>query len=904
MVKQLNACFNCLAQWHRIGACKSTYACRTCKKKNHHTLLHREAPAGSAIAALEDVPTAGAGAAMVDEVDGTWAPPTRKDQVLAEGAEAPDGCADPGGNGSCSIAKVPRGSVVFLCTIEIPVVNACGGTTTLRAMLDTGSQVDIITKAAADKLGWELAGQQLSIRGVGGGAPKNTYGTINCPILLPGGKRYELSCHVIDNLIGDLATIRLPPSFLKKFDGYTLADPQFHTASQVDVLIGIAHYFDFVLEERIQIDDMWLVHTVMGWAVTGKPLKGNSTPANPSVFTSTTVVVDTAAACSLVVPHDSDKHVSEVVNDNGLQEFSRFWETEQPPAHFAPVLKPAEKLCKEHYEKTTTHDADGRARVSLPFKDGHTPLGNSRAQAIRRFFSVERRLAVNPKLKVEYLAFMKEFIDMGHLVPVPEDEPEPHESQSYYLPHHGVLKESSTTTKLRVVFDGSAKTSSGESLNHQLLVGPRIQDEIFKILVRFRFHFVALAADVAKMYRQIGLHPADQDFHRLIWRGDPQAPLQVFRMTRVTYGITSSSYHAIRALQEAAEHTECERTRTVLRHDFYVDDFLGGAQSTEEALALRAELTKALSCMKMPIRKWSSNDADVLAHIPEEDREKHTVEVASQEWGVKTLGVVWNAGQDTFTFVVPSNLQNHPAVQPNAEITRRKLASAIATVFDPAGWLSPVTIEMKILFQRTWSETSSWDDPLRPETVAPFLIWVKKLLDTQYLEIPRRVLITPPAESLEYKLVLFTDASELAMAACVYVVVNTGSAPSSRLLAAKTKLAPKKTLTVPRLELMAMLLGARLYAAVKLALASTPYVCAEFSAYTDSTVALAWVRSDPSRWGIFVANRVVQIQQLVPAEQWRHVPGEENPADLSHSPSLRTSRHAHSLVVRPAVAPR
>ena len=166
VVKQLNACFNCLAQGHRIGACKSTYACRTCKKKNHHTLLHRQTPAGSAIAALEDVPTAGAGAAMVDQVDGTWAPPTRKDQVLAEGARAPDGCADPGGN-ACSIAKVPKWSVVFLCTIEIPVVNACGGTTTLRAMLDTGSQVDIITKAAADKLGWELAGQQLSIRGVG-----------------------------------------------------------------------------------------------------------------------------------------------------------------------------------------------------------------------------------------------------------------------------------------------------------------------------------------------------------------------------------------------------------------------------------------------------------------------------------------------------------------------------------------------------------------------------------------------------------------------------------------------------------------------------------------------------------------------------------------------------------------
>ena len=292
-VRELNVCFSCLSQGHRISTCKSTAGCRVCKKRNHHTLLHRETTTpGAAGAVLEEDYIVAAGAVVVAESrpdpdatnnqDGATANESGAAEAVFNKRTGPVRLADY----ALPASQAAKGSVVYLCTIQVPILNAYGGTTMLRAMLDTGSQVDIISKSAADKLGWEVAEhKKVSIRGVGSGVPRNTHGVTTVQILLPGGKKYKLTCHVIDGLMGELATIRLPPSVLKKFDGYTLADPHFYSASQVDIIIGMAHYHDFVLTERVPIDHMWLVHTVMGWAVTGKLNKGNHVDPTPSVFT-------------------------------------------------------------------------------------------------------------------------------------------------------------------------------------------------------------------------------------------------------------------------------------------------------------------------------------------------------------------------------------------------------------------------------------------------------------------------------------------------------------------------------------------------------------------------------------------------------------------------------------------
>ena len=600
--RQLNVCYNCLSPAHRSPACNSKFTCRTCKKK-HHSLLHRQTSSAAAAVVSERIPPTSGPCVQIQIPDVVNAAATDSSFVGADRTQSV-----PPARRTQSV-PLSRGGGAFLCTVQIPVINKQGGITTLRAMLDTGSQVEMISKEAADKLGWDIAGDTVSIRGVGGGSLKDSHGQVTFPILFPAGRKYKLTCHVMDDLVGELPVAKMPKSFLDKFSGYTLADPDFHKASKIDVLIGISFYNDFVLTERVQVDNMWLIHTVLGWAVTGRPSKQIVSKGTQSVFTAGFVATLTSIDGKLELAHDTDRYTPFPVTENGLIEFTKFWEVEELPGTGTkkPLTK-EQRDCVDHYDATTTRDPDGRIRVTLPFRPGSDPLGHSRTQALRRFLSMERRLQECPKLREKYIDFMDEFISMGHLELVPdselhENETHPPDPQCFYLPHHGVLKESSTTTKLRVVFDGSAKTSTGAAFNDQLMVGPRIQEEIFKILTRFRFKLIGMGGDVAKMYRQIALDLPSQDFHRLLWRKSPDDPIQVYRMTRVTYGVRSSSYHAIRALQEAAAFTSAETTQSALLRDFYVDDFLGGADSVQDALELRADLTQSLSKVQMPIRK-------------------------------------------------------------------------------------------------------------------------------------------------------------------------------------------------------------------------------------------------------------------------------------------------------------
>ena len=199
---------------------------------------------------------------------------------------------------------------------------------------------------------------------------------------------------------------------------------------------------------------------------------------------------------------------------------------------------------------------------------------------------------------------------MGHLEQAPQTS-----SLCYYLPHHCVFKDS-TTTKLRVVFDASSKSPNGNSLNDCLLLGPRLQDDVFDILIRFRLHQFALSADVAKMYRQVALDESDRDFHRILWRDNVTDEIRELRMTRVTYGVASSSYHSTRALQESGKnHGPNPNTVNVILNDFWVDDLLSGADTLEEACVLQDNLIETLNKNCLPLRKWSSNEPQLVTRL-------------------------------------------------------------------------------------------------------------------------------------------------------------------------------------------------------------------------------------------------------------------------------------------------
>ena len=226
---------------------------------------------------------------------------------------------------------------------------------------------------------------------------------------------------------------------------------------------------------------------------------------------------------------------------------------------------------------------------------------------------MERSLHSNKRF-VEFATVLEEYFTLGHAEPVPVVDLQKPPHRVFYLPMHTVRKESSVTTKVRVVFDASAKSTTGISLNDTLMVGPNIHPPLLDVLLRFRLHKVALTANVSKMYRAVKLAEADRDYHRFVWRSDPGNVLADYRMTRVTFGVSASSFAANMAVKQNATDFKAKYPLAAEAVDksIYVDDCLTGADTFEEAIQLQAELQDFFNEANLLLRKWNSSDTRAL----------------------------------------------------------------------------------------------------------------------------------------------------------------------------------------------------------------------------------------------------------------------------------------------------
>ncbi|XP_017791904.1 PREDICTED: uncharacterized protein LOC108573925 [Habropoda laboriosa] len=435
------------------------------------------------------------------------------------------------------------------------------------------------------------------------------------------------------------------------------------------------------------------------------------------------------------------------------------------------------------------------------------------------------------------------------------------QSESYYLPHHAVSKQTSTTTKLRVVFDGSAKTSTGISLNDSQKVGPTVQSDLTSILIRFRTHRYVLSADIAKMYRQVLVDSRDIPFQRILWRTDPRSPIDCYELNTVTYGTASTSFLATRVLKQVGLECRSEfpRTSRIIINNFYVDDLLTGTETIENAKEIREEISKILVASGFELRKWASN----CLKIADADSDRQF----NIDKDPKTLGLKWSPAEDQLSYNV------RPSV--NKRYTKRTVLSEIAEIYDPLGLIGPIIIRAKLMMQDLWQLRVGWDESLPQGLHTKWTAYRDALERLPDIKIPRCAKISE-TESID--LHGFADASEEAYGACVYLrTQNTAGVRQVRLLCSKSRVAPLKSLSLPRLELCSALLLARLVQGVKTAL---NLICENEYYWSDSRVALAWIQGPPNRWQTFVANRVSEIQTLCKDHQWRHVPSGDNPADI------------------------
>ena len=734
------------------------------------------------------------------------------------------------------------GFCTLLPTAMIKVISADNTVISCRALLDSGSQSSFITENCAQLLKLKRQKHMLQLTGIGDKTQKTPTASTKFQFLssINTEKRFEVKAFILPKLAATMPAVNKPKHKPLPIEVTPLADSDYLKPRNIDIILGADIFEEVVLQDKIKTPEgLYFRKTEFGWVAAGQ------------------------------VPSEENRPTQSyhVTSEFDLR---KFWELEELPKQ--NILTKKEVACEQHFETTTTRDQEGRFIVKLPFKQEVPKLGDSFEQAKRRFLSLERRLQANPNTQQKYKAFVQEFIDLEHLEKVPGTAMEKLPHQVFYLPHHCVFKDDSSTTKLRVVFDGSAKSQSGISLNESLMVGATVQPDFFSTLLRFRFHRVAISGDVAKMYRQVGLNEADKDFHRILWRDDTSKPIQHYRMTRVTYGITSSAHHSTRCLKKIGELSGDTLFSTSIQNDFYVDDYLSGAPSIQEARSLLRGISAELQKFGFELRKWTSNEPEIILELPKHLRENTDDDkVLDKNYHIKTLGVKWRPNLDEFHFQI--NLD------PIQTFTKRIFLSDLSKLFDPLGWLAPVVIKYKILMQQTWTTGSKWDETLPDEILSSWMQLRSELPLLNSIQLPRCILL--PSDCTNFELHLFTDASETAYAAVVYSrTVDLQNNVSIKILALKSRVAPVKTVSLPRLELCAALLGSKLIKTITDLLSLTAFRNYTVFAWSDSTIVLQWLSQPPNKWTTFVANRISQIQDIISPQQWNHVPTASNPADI------------------------
>ncbi|XP_037038490.1 uncharacterized protein LOC119076010 [Bradysia coprophila] len=657
---------------------------------------------------------------------------------------------------------------VFLGTAIIHVMNANGIPIKMRALLDSGAQLNVMSERMLQKTGLSCTPANMQIIGLGEVLASSSKRTTINMASMHSNFTTSLEVFIMKTVTTCQPLKEVNVSDWKIPKAVQLADPAFNLPDKIDILIGAELFYRLLVNGLTKLGEGLpdLQNTVFGWIVIGRHLglKSNQAFAGVGISNSDTTL---------------------------QQQLERFWQVEEKGTTERGNMTDEERKCEILYERTTVRQSSGRFVVKLQLTKEPSLLGSSHDMAIRRFLSLERRFERDHQLKAEYCKFMKEYNDLGHMEKTTKpDQGEP----CYLIPHHSVLNPESSTTKFRVVFDASAKTSSNISLNDIMSNGPMLQQDLFSIMVRFRTWLYVFSADISKMYRQILIAEEDRRWQMIVWRDDHTRKLEYYKLNTVTYGTKCASYLAIKSLQSLAD-MEAENyplASIVAKRDFNVDDVMTGSNDLAEAIQCQAELIDMMKLGRFDLHKWCSNHSAILDQVPKSKRAV-SLDINADVTETKALGMKWIPHSDIFSLKYEPKEHN--------KITKRTILSETAQLFDPLGLVNPVIVKAKIFMQELWKEDMDWDEVLAPEDQQRWIKYREQLPKVKDISVPRHVMIE---DAVNVQLHTFSDASELAYGAAVYVrsVSKTGEV-KVQLLCSKSRVAPagKMKMSLPRLEL-------------------------------------------------------------------------------------------------------
>ncbi|XP_055542975.1 uncharacterized protein LOC129728551 [Wyeomyia smithii] len=526
--------------------------------------------------------------------------------------------------------------------------------------------------------------------------------------------------------------------------------------------------------------------------------------------------------------------------------------------------------------RTTTTYQDGRYQTGLLWKFDDIRLPNSKPMALQRHVCLMKKMHREPQLAKALQDKIADYLKKGYIRKLSPNEITAPMDRVWYLPIFPVFNPNKPG-KMRIVWD-AATTVSGISLNSVLLKGPDLLTSLPSVLYKFRERRVAISGEIREMYHQVLINDSDQHCQRFLWcDGQTEKTPCEYAMRVMTFGATCSPGTAQFIMNKNATRFEKDYPVAVdaIRRRHYVDDMLASVDTEAEAIALAKGVRYVHQQGGFEMRNWISNSPTVLQALKVGASAEKCLDMDTQLGFEKVLGLWWDTSNDVFQFRLSTD-RYYDLLHGHKHPTKREILRTLMCVYDPLGLIANYLMFLKTLLQEIWRTGTEWDEPIGEKQLQKWRIWLRLLPQVESIRIPRWYGSPQCSGSGKVELHTFTDASETGFAAVSYLRFEENNRIHCALLSAKTRVAPLKFVSIPRLELQAAVVGTRL--ANSLQESHTIKITRRYF-WTDARDVMCWLHSDHRRYSQFVAYRVGELLESTNLSEWRWVPSKLNVAD-------------------------